>query len=68
MGGSHDLKLGVQFDSGGSDYMLGPNDYIYTYGSTPAYGYTQLPWHEGGQKKSLGFYVDDTYRLGGRTR
>jgi len=67
MGGSHDLKLGVQFDSGGSDYVLGPNDYIYTYGSTPAYGYTQLPWHEGGQKKSLGFYVDDTYRLGGRT-
>jgi outer membrane receptor protein involved in Fe transport len=67
MGGSHDLKLGVQFDSGGSDYVLGPNDYIYTYGSTPAYGYTQLPWHEGGQKKSLGFYVDDTYRFGGRT-
>ncbi len=66
MGGSHDLKLGVQFDSGGSDYVLGPNDYIYTYGSTPAYGYTQLPWHEGGQKKSLGFYVDDTYRLGAR--
>jgi hypothetical protein len=67
MGGSHDVKLGVQFDSGGSDYALGPNDYIYTYGSTPAYGYTQLPWHEGGQKKSLGFYVDDTYRVGART-
>ena len=45
----------------------GPNDYIYTYGSTPAYGYTQLPWHDGGQKKSLGFFVDDTYRLGWRT-
>ena len=66
LGGSHDLKLGVQFDSGGSDYVLGPNDYIYTYGSTPAYGYTQLPWHEGGQKKSIGVYFDDTFRLGSR--
>jgi hypothetical protein len=66
MGGSHDVKLGVQFDSGGSDYALGPNDYIYTYGSTLAYGYTQLPWHQGGQKKSIGTYVDDTFRAGSR--
>ncbi len=66
IGGSHDVKLGVQFDSGGSDYITGPNDYIYTYGSTPAYGYTQLPWHEGGQKRSLGVYLDDTFRLGSR--
>jgi len=66
MGGSHDLKLGVQFDSGGSDYILGPNDYIYTYGSTPAYGYTQLPWHQGGQKRSVGTYFDDTFRIGSR--
>jgi len=66
LGGSHDLKLGVQFDSGGSDYIFGPNDYIYTYGSTPAYGYTQLPWHQGGQKKSIGTFVDDTFRVGSR--
>ena len=66
IGGSHDLKLGLQFDSGGSDYVLGPNDYIYTYGATPAYGYTQLPWHEGGQKRSMGLYLDDTLRLGSR--
>jgi len=67
LGGSHDVKLGVQFDSGGSDYLIGLNDYIYTYGSTPAYGYTQLPYHQGGQKKSVGTYIDDTYRLGSRT-
>src|SRR6185436_13685632 len=67
MGGSHDLKLGIQFDSGGSDYAIGPNDYIYTYGSTIAYGYTQLPYHVGGQKRSIGTYVDDTYRIGSRT-
>jgi carboxypeptidase family protein/TonB-dependent receptor-like protein len=67
LGGSHDLKLGVQIDSGGSDYVTGPNDYIYTYGSTIAYGYTQLPYHQGGQKKAIGTYVDDTYRIGDRT-
>jgi hypothetical protein len=67
LGGSHDLKLGVQIDSGGSDYTLGPNDYIYTYGSTIAYGYTQLPFHQGGQKKSIGGYIDDTYKLGKAT-
>jgi hypothetical protein len=66
IGGSHDLKLGVQFDSGGSDYIRGLNDYIYTYGSTVAYGYTQLPWHQGGQKRSIGTYVDDTFRIGSR--
>jgi len=66
MGGSHDVKLGVQVDSGGSDYIFGPNDYIYTYGSVVAYGYSQLPYHVGGQKRSLGTYVDDTFRLGSR--
>ncbi len=67
LGGSHDLKLGVQIDSGGSDYAIGLNDYIYTYGATIAYGYTQVPYHQGGQKKSIGGYVDDTYKLGKAT-
>jgi hypothetical protein len=67
LGGSHDLKLGVQFDSGGSDYVIGPNDYIYTYGSVVGYGYTQLPYHQGGQKRSVGTYIDDTYKLGKAT-
>lgn len=66
MGGSHDLKFGVQYNSGGSDYITGPNDYIYTYGTVPAYGYTQVPWHEGGTMKSSGVYVDDTFRIGSR--
>jgi outer membrane receptor protein involved in Fe transport len=66
LGGSHDLKLGVQYNSGGSDYILGPNDYIYTYSGAPAYGYTQLPWHQGGQMNSIGVFFDDTYRLGSR--
>lgn len=66
LGGSHDFKLGVQYGQGGSDYITGYNDYIYTYGTTPAYGYTQLPYHRGGEMKTLGFFVDDTYRLGSR--
>ncbi|MGH9312608.1 MAG: TonB-dependent receptor [Vicinamibacterales bacterium] len=66
LGGSHDLKLGVQYNSGGSDYVLGPNDYIYTYSGIPAYGYTQLPWHQGGQMNSIGVFMDDTFRIGSR--
>jgi hypothetical protein len=64
MGGSHDVKLGVQYGEGGSDYVTGYNDYIYTYGTTPAYGYSQLPYHQGGEMKTTGFFADDTYRLG----
>lgn len=66
MGASHDFKLGVQYNSGGSDYVLGPNDYIYTYGTEPAYGYTQLPYHQGGRMRNLGVFVDDTVRMGSR--
>jgi hypothetical protein len=66
LGGSHDLKLGVQYNEGGSDYIIGYNDYIYTYGTTPSYGYTQLPFHRGGTMRGLGGFVDDTYRLGSR--
>jgi len=64
LGGSHDLKLGVQYNTGGRDAVTGPNDYIYIVGGKPSYGYTRLPWHSGGLIRNLGTYVDDTYRLG----
>ncbi len=67
MGGSHDFKVGVQYNSGLGEYTYGPNDYIYTYGSTPAYGYTQLPYTQGGRMKAIGIYADDTYQLGRAT-
>lgn len=67
MGGSHDFKLGVQYNSGLGEYTLGPNDYIYTYGSTPAYGYTQLPYTQGGRLRSMGVFADDTYQIGRAT-
>jgi hypothetical protein len=66
MGASHDFKFGVQYNSGGSDYVFGLNDYIYTYGGAPLYGYTQLPYHQGGRMRNLGLYVDDTIRVGSR--
>ncbi|HWW88349.1 MAG TPA: TonB-dependent receptor [Vicinamibacterales bacterium] len=64
MGGSHDLKLGVQYSGGGQDTVTGPNDYIYLVGGKPSYGYTRQPWHAGGLTRQIGVYVDDTYRLG----
>ena len=67
MGGSHDFKLGVQYNSGLGEYTFGPNDYIYTYGAMPAYGYTQLPFTQGGRMKAMGIFADDTYQLGRAT-
>jgi len=64
LGGSHDLKLGVQYSGGGRDAVTGPNDYIYIVSGKQSYGYTRLPWHSGGLIRSVGTYVDDTYRLG----
>ena len=64
LGGSHDVKLGVQYSDGGRDAILGTNDYIYIVGGKQSYGYTRLPFHTGGLIRSLGTYVDDTYRLG----
>jgi carboxypeptidase family protein/TonB-dependent receptor-like protein len=64
LGGSHDLKLGVQYNTGGRDAVSGPNDYIYIVGGKQSYGYTRLPYHVGGLTRSVGVYADDTYRLG----
>jgi hypothetical protein len=64
MGGSHDVKLGVQYSTGGRDAIVGINDYIYIVDGKQSYGYTRLPWHSGGLIHNVGTYVDDTYRLG----
>jgi hypothetical protein len=67
MGGSHDFKLGVQYNSGLGEYAYGRNDYIYTYGNVPSYGYTQLPYYQGGRMKAIGIFADDTYQIGRAT-
>jgi hypothetical protein len=66
LGGSHDLKLGVQYNGGGRDAVTGPNDYIYITGGKQSYGYSRLPWHSGGLIRTTGAYADDTYRVGSR--
>jgi hypothetical protein len=66
LGGSHDFKFGVQFNQGGGNYTQGYNDYIYTYGGVPAYGYTQLPFKQNGQMKNIGGFFDDTFRVSDR--
>lgn len=66
LGGSHDFKFGVQYNQGGGNYTNGYNDYIYTYGGVPAYGYTQLPFKQNGQMKNIGAFFDDTFRIGER--
>ncbi len=54
LGAQHDFKVGVQYNSGGGESLNGYNDYIYTYGSTPAYGYTQDPFWRGGRLRAHG--------------
>jgi hypothetical protein len=66
LGGSHDFKFGVQYNEGGSDYVFGKNDYIYTYGTTPSIGYTQIPYHQGGTEKTIGGFFDDSFRVSNR--
>jgi hypothetical protein len=69
LGGSHDLNLGVQFHSTGDVYLIGPNDTITTYSLSgrPSFGTTQLPYYTGTNSRWFGSYIDDTYKLGGRT-
>jgi carboxypeptidase family protein/TonB-dependent receptor-like protein len=66
LGGSHDLKLGIQYNTGGRDAIVGTNDYIYIVSGQQSYGYSRLPYHVGGLTRSAGVYADDTYRLGNR--
>lgn len=64
LGAQHDFKVGVQYNSGGGENLFGPNDYIYTYGGVPDYGYTQNPYWQGGRMRGVGIYADDTVRVG----
>lgn len=62
----HDISLGVQYATGGSDYLVGNNDGIATANLRPVFGYTQAPHHRGGRAREVGVYVDDFWRVGRR--
>jgi hypothetical protein len=66
LGGSHDFKFGVQYNSGGGKYTVGYNDYIYTDYGVVQYGYTQLPTQTFGQVNAIGAFIDDTFRVNDR--
>jgi Carboxypeptidase regulatory-like domain len=68
-GGSHDIKVGLQYHTHGAKNLTGNNDTILTYSQTgrPPTGTTQLPFYRGTEAKWWGTYFDDTYRLGDRT-
>jgi hypothetical protein len=66
IGGNHDFKFGVQYNSGGGKYTLGYNDYIYTTYGVPDYGYTQLPTQNYGWVNGLGVFADDSWGIGDR--
>lgn len=66
IGIGHDVSLGVQYSSGGSDYLIGNNDDIATANNRPVFGYTQAPHHRGGRAEELGLYVGDAWRVSRR--
>ncbi|HVG83796.1 MAG TPA: TonB-dependent receptor [Vicinamibacterales bacterium] len=69
LGGSHDLKVGLQYHTHGASNLTGNNDTILTYSVTgrPSTGTTQLPFYRGTEASWWGTYIDDTYRFGDRT-
>jgi hypothetical protein len=69
LGGSHDLKVGLQYSTNGASNLTGNNDTILTYSQEPgrlSTGTTQLPFYRGTEASWWGTYVDDTYRIGDR--
>ncbi|MGH9384969.1 MAG: TonB-dependent receptor [Vicinamibacterales bacterium] len=69
LGGSHDLKVGLQYSTNGASNLTGNNDTILTYSQEPgrlSTGTTQLPFYRGTRARWFGTYVDDTYRFGDR--
>ena len=67
LGGSHDLKIGLQYGTNGNVGLNGPNDTIRTLTNGRMTGTTQLPYYQGTRALTWGAYLDDTYRVGDRT-
>jgi hypothetical protein len=67
LGGSHDLKAGLQYATNGNVNLNGPNDTVRILAGGRRIGTTQLPYYQGTRALSWGAYVDDTYRIGDRT-
>jgi hypothetical protein len=69
LGGSHDFKFGIQFGHAASGGVYGLNDFVF-YAGTGAdrygYGYEYQPFSYGGNTRSFGVFVDDTFTVNDR--
>jgi hypothetical protein len=69
LGGSHDFKFGIQFGHAASGGVYGLNDFVLYCGegdSRYGYGYEYQPFSYGGNTRSLGLFVDDTFQVNDR--
>jgi outer membrane receptor protein involved in Fe transport len=71
MGGSHDFKFGVQYGHAASGGIYGYNDLVYTYYLPDGtlyggYGLDYQPFSYGGNTRSIGAFVDDTFQVSDR--
>jgi Carboxypeptidase regulatory-like domain/TonB-dependent Receptor Plug Domain len=62
LGGSHDLRLGVQYQRGTADNNLFYNDIVYTLAGQPQNGYIQVKSEYGAQPDQAGVFIDDSFR------
>ena len=67
LGGSHDVKVGLQYGNNGNVGLNGPNDTVRTLSGGRRTGTTQLPYTRAREAMTSGIYIDDTYRIGDRT-
>lgn len=66
LGGSHELKVGVQYQRGAADNSFFYNDIVYTLAGVPQNGYAQVPSVYGANPSVAGVFVDDAFRPNGR--
>jgi hypothetical protein len=59
LGGSHDLRLGVQYQRGTADNNLFYNDIVYTLAGQPQNGYIQVKSEYGAQPDQAGVFIDE---------
>ncbi len=66
LGGSHDVRLGVQYQRGRADNSFYYNDIVYTMAGQPQNGYIQVQSEYGANPSQAGVFVDDAFRPSSR--
>jgi Carboxypeptidase regulatory-like domain/TonB dependent receptor-like, beta-barrel/TonB-dependent Receptor Plug Domain len=66
IGGSHDVRLGVQYSKGAADNNFYYNDLVYTIAGQPQNGYIQIQSEYGAHPSRTAVFTDDSYRPSNR--